>query len=55
MKQDYRLEVNRAIASEDFEEIFNIVHELIMHLIKEFSLRSSAVMGSQTVLPACAT
>merc|ERR1712129_493823 len=55
LKQNYRLEVNRAIALEDFEEIWDIVHEPILHLTKEFNLRSSVVMGSQNVLPACVT
>ena len=55
VKQDYRLEVNRAIVSEGFEEILNIVHKLILHAIKEFRLQSTVVMVSQTVLPACVT
>jgi len=49
IKQDYRLEVNRAIALEDFQEILDIAHELILHLTKEFNLCSSVVRGSQTV------
>ena len=53
IKQDYRLEVNRAIALEDFGEVLQIALELILHLIREFNLLSSVVMGSQTVLPAC--
>ena len=55
IKQDYRLEVNRAIALEDFGEVLHIALELILHLTREFNLLSSVVMGSQTVLPACVT
>ena len=51
-KQDYQFVVNKAIALDDFGEVLDIAHELILHLTKEFNLRSSVVMGSQTVPPA---
>jgi len=52
IKQDYRSEVNKAIAPEDLGEVLDILHELILHVVREFKLCSSVVMGSQTILPA---
>jgi hypothetical protein len=51
IKQDYRSEVNKAIASEDFGEVLDIARELILYIIRESKLCLSVVMGSQTTLP----